>query len=177
MIDIVTERLVLRLVPLAALASTAAEMVETTKSLMGEHLPLEWFDESWVYKTRYDQWIADPSFAPWSIRAVVLKETGEIVGHMNCHHQPMPFIRDGVTTLAVEMGYTIFTPWQRQGIAFEAVKGFISWAKTEGVESIILSIQPSNVASNALARKLGAIHIGSQMDERDGHEDIFIFPV
>jgi [ribosomal protein S5]-alanine N-acetyltransferase len=176
-IDIETDRLVLRLVPLAALASTAAEMVETTRSLIGDKLPLQWFAESWVYKTRYDQWIADPSFAPWSIRAVVLKATGEIVGNMNCHHKPMPFMRDGVTTLAVEMGYTIFTPWQRQGVAFEAIHGFIRWAKAEGLESIILSIQPSNVASNALAKKLGAIHIGSQMDERDGHEDIFIFPI
>jgi RimJ/RimL family protein N-acetyltransferase len=176
-IDIETDRLVLRLVPLAALASTAAEMVETTRSLIGDKLPQQWFDESWVYKTRYEQWIADPGFAQWSIRAILLKASGEIVGNMNCHHKPMPFVHNRVTTLAVEIGYTIFKPWQRQGIAFEAVEGFMRWAKSEGLESIILSIQPNNAASRALAKKLGATHIGSQIDERDGQEDIFIFQI
>jgi [ribosomal protein S5]-alanine N-acetyltransferase len=173
--DIETERLVLRLVPLAALASTAAEMTGITKNLIGEKLPAEWFDESWVHKTRYDQWVADPAFAPWSIRAIVLKASGQIVGNMNCHHKPMPFALNGKTALGVEMGYTIFDPWQRQGIAFEAVTGFTRWAKSEGVESVILSISPGNVASLALAKKLGAVHIGSQVDERNGPEDIYHF--
>jgi [ribosomal protein S5]-alanine N-acetyltransferase len=177
MIDIETDRLVLRLVPLAALASTAAEMVDITKSLIGENLPLEWFAESWVYKTRYDQWVADPSFAPWSVRAIALKDTGQIVGNMNCHHRPMPFVLNGKTCNAVEMGYTIFAPWQRQGIAFEAVNGFVAWAKTEGLEGIILSIQPGNAASLGLAAKFGATHIGSQTDPNHGAEDIYFFPL
>jgi [ribosomal protein S5]-alanine N-acetyltransferase len=174
-IDIETDRLVLRLVPLAALASTAAEMVEVTQGILGEKLPKQWFDESWVYKTRYDQWLADPTFALWSIRAIALKNSGQIVGNMNCHHKPMPFVLAGKTYLAVEMGYTIFSQWQRQGIAYEAINGFISWAKSENLQSIILSIQPSNTASIALAGKLGAFQIGSQIDERDGREDIYLF--
>jgi [ribosomal protein S5]-alanine N-acetyltransferase len=174
-IDIETEHLILHLVPLAGLASTAAEMVDVTQSLIGEKLPQQWFDESWVFKTRYDQWLADPSFAPWSIRAIALKNTGQIVGNMNCHHKPMPFTLNGKTGLGVEMGYTIFDGWQRQGIAYEAVMGFISWAKTQQLESVILSIRPTNGASLALARKLGASKIGSQIDERDGPEDIYHF--
>jgi ribosomal-protein-alanine N-acetyltransferase len=174
-IDIETDRLILRLVPLAALASTAAEMVDVTQGLIGENLPQQWFAESWVYKTRYDQWLADPGFAPGSIRAIALKQTGRIVGNMNCHHKPMSFIHLGKTSLAVEMGYTIFAPWQRQGIAFEAINGFRAWARTENLESIILSIQPANVASIALARKFGAVHIGSQVDAHHGPEDIYFF--
>ncbi len=175
MTDIETDRLVLRLVPLAALASTAAEMIEVTKSLISEKLPDQWFDESWVFKTRYDQWVADPTFAPWSIRAIALKDTGQIVGNMNCHHKPMPFALNGKTGLGVEMGYTIFNSWQRQGIAHEAVTGFVSWAKTQQLESVILSISPTNTASLALAKKLGASQIGSQVDEHHGPEDIYHF--
>ena len=177
MIDIETDRLVLRLVPLAALASTAAEMVEVTQGLIGERLPQQWFAESWVYKARYDQWVEDPSFAPWSVRAIALKDTGQIVGNMNCHHKPMAFVFNGKTSMAVEIGYTIFVPWQRQGIAFEAVNGFMAWARTKGLEGIILSIQPTNSASIGLAIKFGAAHIGSQKDVHHGAEDIYFFPL
>lgn len=175
MIHIETNRLVLRTVPLAALASTAAENIESTQKLVGEKLPEEWFEESWVYKLRYDQWLADPTYAPWSIRSIASKETGEIVGSMNCHHTPMPFLLNGKESLATEMGYTIFESYRRQGIAYEAITAFIAWAKTAGLESVILSIQPTNVASLALALKLGAIQIGSQIDEKNGPEDIYHF--
>ena len=175
MIRIETDRLILRLVPLAGLASTAAGNIKATQKLIGTKLPEEWFDDSWVYKLRYDQWLADPSYAPWSVRAIASKQTGEIIGGMNCHHKPMPFVHNGEESLATEMGYTIFEPWRRKGIAYEAITAFTAWAKTQGLESVILSIQPTNVASLALALKLGAIQIGSQIDEKDGPEDIYLF--
>jgi [ribosomal protein S5]-alanine N-acetyltransferase len=174
-IQIETDRLVLRLVPLAGLASTAAGNIKATRGLVGERLPEEWFDDSWVYKMRYDQWLADPTYAPWSIRAIASKESGDIIGSMNCHHKPMPFLLNGKERLATEMGYTIFESYRRQGIAYEAVTAFIVWAKTQGLEGVILSIQPSNAPSLALASKFGATQIGSQIDERDGPEDIYYF--
>ena len=175
MIHIESERLILRLVPLTALASTAAGNINATQNLIGKKLPEEWFADSWVYKLRYDQWLADPTYAPWSIRAITSKETGEIVGGMNCHHKPMPFIHNGKESLATEMGYTIFETYRRQGIAFEAITAFTAWAKTQDLEIVILSIQPTNVASLALAQKLGATKIGSHIDEKDGLEDIYLF--
>ena len=87
----------------------------------------------------------------------------------------MPFILKGKERLATEMGYTIFEPYRRQGIAYEAIAAFIAWAKTQGLEGVILSIQPANAPSLALALKLGATQIGSQIDERDGPEDIYYF--
>ena len=155
MIHIETERLILRLVPLAGLASTAAGNIKATQGLVGEKLPEEWFDDSWVYKLRYDQWLADPTYAPWSIRAIASKETGEIVGSMNCHHQPMPFLLNGKERLATEMGYTIFEPYRRQGIAYEAITAFIAWAKTQGLEGVILSIQPTQCALAGACAKTG----------------------
>ena len=104
MIHIETDRLILRLVPLAGLASTAAGNIKATQGLVGEKLPEEWFEDSWVYKMRYDQWLEDPTYAPWSIRAIASKETGDIIGNMNCHHKPMPFVHNGKESLATEIG-------------------------------------------------------------------------
>ncbi len=175
MSDIVSERLVLRLVPLAALAATAKGNRKAAAKIIGAELPPEWQDLDWVFQLRHDQWLEDPSFAPWSIRAIALKTTGEVVGSMNCHHKPMPFIMNGQETAGVELGYTIFQPHRRKGYATETIKAFTGWAGQLGVSTFILSISPANVPSIALAEKLGAEEMGRQMDEKDGEEIIFAF--
>ncbi|MBC8038741.1 MAG: GNAT family N-acetyltransferase [Rhizobiales bacterium] len=173
MIDIQTERLNLRLVPLTGLAATAAKDRRAARRIIGEKLPEVWFDEAWVSELRLKQWTADPAYGPWSIRAIGFKTTGEIIGNMNCHHVPMPFVLHGETAIAVEMGYTIFEPWRRRGFALEAIRGFTKWAATQGLEAIVLSVSPENTASLGLTAKLGATKIGSKIDEINGPEDIY----
>ena len=177
MSDIETGRLVLRLLPEAALAATVAQNHAHLEALLGLGVPDVWFEEDWVAQLRLDQLRADPAFGPWSIRAIALKETGEILGSLNCHHLPMQFTALGETRLAVEIGYTIFAPWRRHGFGHEAVRGFAAWAKDRGVDGLVLSVAPGNHESLALAQKLGAIKIGSQIDETDGPEDVFLAPI
>jgi RimJ/RimL family protein N-acetyltransferase len=172
--DIETHRLVMRLLPEAALAATVARDHARLEALLGLAVPGVWFEEDWVAQLRLDQLRADPAFAPWSIRALALKETGEILGSLNCHHLPMQFSTQGEVCMAVEIGYGIFAPWRRQGFGHEALRGFAVWANSQGVEGLVLSISPDNRASLALAQKLGAKKIGSQIDEKDGPEDIFL---
>ncbi len=174
MIDIQTARLTLRLVPLTGLAATAAKDHLAARHIIGEQLPEVWFEEAWVSELRLKQWTDDPAYGLWSIRAIHLRETGQIVGNMNCHHVPMPFVLRGETMLASELGYTIFEPWRRQGFALEAVQGFIGWAVTQGLQAILLSVAPENAASRVLAAKLGAEKIGSKVREPDGPEDIYL---
>lgn len=173
MIDIETGRLILRLVPLAGLAATAAKNVVAARQIIG-NVPDVWFDEAWVSELRLNQWKSDPGYGPWSIRAITTKDTGDIVGNMNCHDQPRLFEYNGERGQAFEMGYTIFAPWRRQGFAYEAVTGLVAWASAQHVRWVLLSISPENLASKALAKKLGATQIGSQVDEQDGPEDIFL---
>lgn len=173
MIDIQTERLNLRLVSRRGLAATAAKDRAAASLIIGGKLPEIWFDEARVAELRLKQWTDDPSYGPWSIRAIVLRETDEIIGNMNCHHVPMPFVLHGLTAMAVEMGYSIFEPWRRHGFAWEAIKGFSCWAAARGLEAIVLSIAPSNAASLNLAAKIGAEKIGSKVDEVNGPEDIY----
>ncbi len=173
MTDIQTERLNLRLVPLTGLAATAAKDRAAARRIIGEKLPDVWFDEAWVSELRLKQWTDDPGYGPWSIRAVGLRHTGEIIGNMNCHHVPMPFMLHGESTIAVELGYTIFEPWRRRGFALEAIRGFATWAFTQGVQAFVLSVAPDNTASLELAGKLGAKKIGSKVDKVNGPEDIY----
>jgi ribosomal-protein-alanine N-acetyltransferase len=174
-IDIETPRLLLRLVPLAGLAATAARDAGACSRLIAQQLPDEWFDEAWVFDLRLQQWKDDPAYAPWSIRAIVIKETGDIVGSINCHDRPRPFEHDGKTGTVVEMGYTVFERWRRRGIAFDAIQGMAAYARRDGVRWARLSISPANEASLALAKKLGAVKIGSQIDDIDGPEDVYLF--
>jgi len=175
--DIETGRLVLRLLPEAALAATVARDHARLEALLGLGVPDVWFAEDWVAQLRLDQLRADPAFGPWSIRAIALKETGEILGTLNCHHLPMQFAALGETRLAVEIGYTIFASWRRRGFGHEAVQGFAAWANGQGVEGLVLSVAPGNLASRALALKFGATKIGSQIDEKDGPEDVYLAPI
>jgi len=171
-IDIQTERLNLRLVSLAGLAATAAKDRAATRRILGK-VPEVWFDEAWVSDLRLKQWTDDPAYGPWSIRAIGLQTTGEVVGNMNCHHVPMPFVLQGETIMAVELGYSIFEPWRRRGFALEAIRGFSGWAATQRVQALVLSVSPKNTASLGLAAKLSAKKIGSKVDEIDGPEDIY----
>ncbi len=172
MTGIQTERLDLRLVSLAGLAATAAKNRAGTRRILGK-VPDVWFEEAWVAELRLKQCEDDPAYGPWSIRAITLRETGEVVGNMNCHHVPMPFVLRGDTVMAVELGYSIFEPWRRRGFALEAIRGFAGWAALQGLEALVLSVSPENTASLRLAAKLNAEKIGSKVDEINGPEDIY----
>jgi RimJ/RimL family protein N-acetyltransferase len=108
-----------------------------------------------------------PGDAPWLLRAMVRREDRVMVGYINFHGRPDDAGR-------AELGYTVFEPWRRQGYATEAIIGMMRWASREApVQAFVLSISPSNVASLALAAKLGFVQVGSQVDEIDGVEYVF----
>jgi ribosomal-protein-alanine N-acetyltransferase len=173
--DILTDRLVLRLVPLAGLAATVAHDLDACRRLIGPKLPEDWLAESWVAELRLNQWKENPDYAPWSIRAIARQADGQIVGYMNCHDCPTVFDHEGETGLMIEMGYTVFAPFRRHGYAFEAIGGLADFAGHIGVRWVRLSIAPGNAASLGLAEKLGAVKIGTQFDDRDGPEDVYLF--
>ena len=43
----------------------------------------------------------------------------------------------------------------------------------EGVRTLRYTVSPSNLASVAIIKKFGFAHMGQQMDEEDGPEDIY----
>jgi RimJ/RimL family protein N-acetyltransferase len=110
----------------------------------------------------------DPATARWFARAMVLRDDPRrpMVGHIGFHGPP----KDG----ALELGYTVFPAWRRRGIAEEAARGLMEWARREhGIRVFIVSVSPQNEPSLAMAAKLGFERTGEQWDEEDGLEWVF----
>src|SRR5262245_12756620 len=86
--DIVTRRLVLRLLSLEALVATEAGRIDEAAEFLGLELPADWDDVAPLARRRLPQLAQTPTYRPWSIRAVALKETGVAIGYVNFHDLP-----------------------------------------------------------------------------------------
>jgi RimJ/RimL family protein N-acetyltransferase len=134
------------------------------------HIPGWWPDEhdARFLRFRRDQTARDPETRDWLVRAVVLRESREMIGHAGFHGPP------GVNALkdprAVEVGYAIFPEHRGHGYATEAVEGLIRWAGERGIHTFVASVGPDNEPSLAIVRKLGFVHVGEHWDEEDGRE-------
>lgn len=123
---------------------------------------------------RLAQCYEEPAYAPWTLRAIVLRETGQMVGHIGFHTEPNPDYLAELAPNALEFGYSVYTEFRRRGFAEEACRGVMDWAAGQpGVERFVLSISPENEPSLALAQKLGFVRISEWIDEEDGVEWVF----
>lgn len=137
-------------------------------------LPTEWPEgKGDVLSLRLNQLEDDPCLQPWLLRAMALRGTGVMVGHIGFHTAPgadylLPF-----SPGAVEFGFSVFPSFRRRGYAREASLALMHWARhTQGVTKFVLTIRPDNTASQSLAAQLGFVRIGSHVDDVDGLEDV-----
>lgn len=111
-------------------------------------------------------------FYEWGIWALVEKETGRLVGKAGLTPTENEYF-DGIS---MELGYHIFTPYRRKGLAVEACRGIIVYAKEALEEPVFLhaKIDASNEASIHVIRKLGFTLIepecSGEAQERDPSE-------
>jgi len=164
-----TERLDLVLFTPRALAAVLSGQV---RSIDGVDLPADWVRRSErTLRRRLEQVTGDPDCAPWLLRAMVRRETRELVGRIGFHGRP------GDNSLgapnALELGYAVEPVFQRQGFADEAIRGMIAWAERRSVDHFVVSIGTNNRPSLALAAKLGFTEAGRVIDEEDGPEVVF----
>lgn len=171
--DILTDRLILRLIPYAALLSTETGHIADAARVLHLELPDDWIDVAPLARRRLPQLLEEPDYRPWAVRAIALRKTGEVVGYVNFHGAPAHHEMAGREACA-EFGYTIFEKYRRQGYVEEAVRALMAWARPRGARHFIFSIAPGNAASQGLAAKLGARKIGVQIDEEDGPEDVLL---
>ena len=110
----------------------------------------------------------EPARGPWLVRAIVLPETRELIGHVGFHGPP------GINSLqgrrAVEVGYTIFPEHRRSGYATEAVRALLDWARAQGIDHFVASVGPENEPSLGIVRRLGFVEVGRHWDDEDGEE-------
>lgn len=175
MTSIRTRRLHLTLLPEEFLEATVAGHWRTATEILGSPIPAEWWMEMDLVALRLADLRADAEYLPWSIRAMIHRETGVMVGFCGFHSKPDPAYLAPFTTHAVEFGYTVFPAFRNKGFATEAALGLMGWAgRQPGVRRFVLSISESNAASQAVARKLGFHRMATRMDPVNGLEGIFL---
>ena len=123
--------------------------------------PLNW---------RVPQVKADPSTNVWFIRWIVLRERQEVVGSISFHSPPDE-------TGMIEIGFGISEPCRNLGYGKEALLAMWSWVIDQpGVKTLRYTVSASNAPSLAIINSLGFAHVGQQLDEIDGPEEIFEMP-
>jgi RimJ/RimL family protein N-acetyltransferase len=156
-------RLDLALLPGDVLDACLADELERAQRLAGFTLQEDFGRaDEWVGKRR-DQVLADPSWEPWSLRAIVLRSEQRMVGSTSFHGPP------GVNSLdapdAVEVGYTVIPEFRGLGYATETCRAMLAWARQEhGVRHFISSIEPTNAPSIRVIEKLGFSPVGVMLD-------------
>jgi RimJ/RimL family protein N-acetyltransferase len=143
----------------ACLANDRARVRELAAFTVPDEFPgrYEWIE------LRRDQVRADPTWAPWSLRALVLREEQEMVGFTNFHGPPG--VNSTGDSSAVEVGYTVFPAFRGRGYATETCRLMLEWAQREhGIRHFISSIEPSNAPSLRVIEKLGFVPMGLMLD-------------
>ncbi len=142
--------------------------LDEAAAMLGAALPEDWpAGREQTLRFRLADLAADSSAQPWLLRAIVLRAERRMIGHVGFHDPPGPERR-------VEVGYSVYPEYRRQGYALEAVEALFTWATTEhGITRFRASVSPTNVASLALVRKLGFTQTGGRIDEIDGLELVF----
>jgi ribosomal-protein-alanine N-acetyltransferase len=172
--DIIGDRLILRLIPRAALQATVEGDIGAVARFTGLDIPEAWGEIAALAKRRNAQIEEDPRYVPWSIRAIVLRGSKEVVGYINFHAAPGSDDLKRYSPNAVEVGYTVFAGHRRRGYGGEVVRMMMAWAEERGVDAFLFSISPDNSASLSLVARLGAAKVGSHIDEEDGPEDVYL---
>jgi [ribosomal protein S5]-alanine N-acetyltransferase len=173
--DIETPRLLLRIIEPAALRAGIAGDRRAVELSLGATVPADLIAEPDVLRHAEARLGEDVEYLPWSARAILLKESRRMVGHVRFHSRPdadylHPYVRH-----AVEFGYVVFADCRRRGYAEEALGGLMRWAsETRGVARFVATIAPDNQPSTRLAAKLGFKRIGEDVDPVDGIEYVYL---
>lgn len=110
---------------------------------------------------------ADPQAAPYLLRLAVLRDEGIVIGSAGFHDRPD-------ASGMIEIGLGVVPEFQGRGYAQEMLHGMWGWVIDQpGVVTLRYTVSPDNGPSQAIIRKLGFAHVGQQIDEEDGPEDIF----
>ena len=174
-LEVVTPRLVLRTMSVSFLEAGLDDDLAAAEAHLGLRVRADWFAEKALMQLRLEDLDHDPAYLAWSLRAIGLRSTQEMVGYIGFHSRPNPPYLQPLVADAVELGYTVFQSFRARGFATEAVIGLIGWAhRRAGIGNFVVSIAPDNQPSRAIAARLGFRRVGERTDEFDGFEEVFL---
>lgn len=133
--------------------------------LAGYRIPADFPNAGALKLIRYrrEQIANDESWVPWSLRAIVLRDSAVMLGYVNFHGPPG--VNDTATPNAVELGWTVFPQHRKKGYATETARALMNWAATEyGISRFISSTTPNNTPSLRVHDKLGFARTGQIVD-------------
>ena len=120
-------------------------------------------EDAAYFSMRRDQVLRDATWAPWSQRALVLREENVMIGTATFHGPPG--VNDTSTPGAAEVGYEVYPAYRGRGFAREAGQALIDWACREhGVSHFISGVAPENLPSLRVDEKLGFAPTGELVD-------------
>ena len=138
-------------------------------------IPPDWLEMKWLMELRWKQMRENPALVPWVLRAVGLRETKTMIGHIGFHTLPGADYLNPYAPGSVEFGYSIFPNQRRMGYASEAAQALMDWATREhAVTRFVVSIDPANMPSLGLAQRFGFRKVGTVTDDKGGVEDVFL---
>jgi len=116
----------------------------------------------------------EPTRREWMARLMIDEEaagarraTKAVIGHCGFHGPPQTIGR-------AEIGYTVFERHRNKGYAREAAHALVKWAFANGEREVYATVAPDNAPSLAVVRAVGFIQVGTQVDEVDGLELVFV---
>jgi RimJ/RimL family protein N-acetyltransferase len=155
-VNVKTPRLDLPLLSPELLDALAKGDAERSRALAPFELPTAFdAEERELFSMRREQ-AREPAWRPWLLRAIVLRERGRMIGYTNFHGPPG--VNDTGSPDALEIGYSVFPEFRRQGFATEAAQALLDFARRDfGVTHFIAGILPGNAPSMRVIEKLGFV--------------------
>ena len=141
--------------------------LDSAGAITGLTFPSFFIGEAWLWRLHAERMLEYPASVGWLARAVVLRDTGEVVGHAGFHFQPD-------ATGMVEIGYTVLPERRGIGIAKAVVGELLDFVTGRDDVSVVrASISPENAASLAVVASWEFELTGEQIDEEDGLEFVY----
>ena len=96
--------------------------------------------------------------------AMVLRETGDVIGMLNQCSSPNPYMH------TVELGYAIGKAYWNRGYTTEALRAAVDFMFAHGIHKVTCCHITENAASGRVMQKCGMIFEGIRMDELYYHD-------
>src|SRR5215831_8631690 len=146
--DIDTRRLSLRCLSPRAIQAGIAGDLRTAEECLGARVPTDLAEDPAVLRYAQAQAAADADYFPWLARAIILRDSTEMIGHIRFHTRPDPEYLLSYARGAIEVGYVVFVAYRKQGYSYEALLGGISRAEEcYSIKHFVASISPRNLPS------------------------------
>lgn len=148
---------------LVALDAEQIRSLHATGHALVDGVEIDWHaDDAHNLVHRVHALDLDERTAPYLVH--VRLDGSHVCARIGCHDGPEQH-PEGTT---VEIGYFVDPRYRGTGLATDMVREFLDWLRAQGVVRVRATITPDNVASLALVRRLGFVHVGELVDEDDG---------